>query len=674
MIEKKQDILIVDDRPENLYALEKTLGDERFNIVKALSGEEALKLVLKTQFSLILLDVQMPGMDGYEVAELLSSSKRTKGIPIIFITAINKEKKHMLRGFSAGGVDYIPKPVDPEVLLSKVNIFCELFEQKRQVEKAKEELQHINDHLEETVMQRTQELEISKELAERSLSIKEEFLANMSHEIRTPVNAILGFTRLLIKSDMTDEQMEELNAVLFSSEQLLSIINDILDFSKIEAGKLELEKVPMDLKTLLQQSLKMQEPMANQKGLDLTLDIQDGIPALVDGDPTRLKQVITNLLNNALKFTEKGKVGVSAKVLSQGSNGHLLEIRVSDSGIGVPAEKLDTIFESFSQANSDTTRKFGGTGLGLTIVKRLVELHEDGAIRVESELDKGSNFIITMRLKESQESLDQTAEKVEVDMKALEGRLILLAEDNRLNQMVAKKVLGHLGAEVDIAENGVEAVSMSHLKAYDVVLMDIQMPDLDGYSATKQIRQNPKTADLIVVALTADVTQGVAKKCIEFGLDAYMSKPFTEEELLTKLGGLMKAKNESPVIPMNEIAPMKMLTNIETLSEMAGGSEEFIQEMISMYLEDVPEAMSKVAEALSVSDAATIKGQIHKIKPSMGFMGMMEMQELAARIENHAAIGNCDDRLRSMLDEFNGNLEISYVELQERLESLKKAS
>lgn len=669
--EKKYSILLVDDRPENLYALEKTLGEDKYNLVKALSGEEALKIVLKQEFSLILLDVQMPGMDGYEVAQLLSSSKKTKDIPIIFVTAINKEKKHMLKGFQSGAVDYIPKPVDPDVLLSKVNIFLKLHEQQKETEKAKSALEDVNTHLETKVQSRTKELEASKLLAEKSLQIKEEFLANMSHEIRTPVNAILGFSRLLLDTTLTADQREEMEAILFSSEQLLSIINDILDFSKIEAGKVELEETDLDLHSLLNSLIKMQEPKANEKGIKVLSEIQKEIPQVVIGDPVRLNQIFSNLLNNAIKFTETGEVKLKANLINLQSQTLQLQFEVSDTGIGIPEHKLDKVWDSFSQASSDTTRKFGGTGLGLTIVKRLVGLHHGGKVGLKSTLGQGTTFTVNLNLQTSAKSAKEIEKsKVLENDGTLEGIKILLAEDNRLNQVVATKVLAKMGIEAEIANNGIEALEMAQSGDFAMVLMDIQMPDMDGYEATRRIRKlEGEKGQIPIVALTADVAPSVTKRCMEVGMNDYLPKPFQEKELFQKMKRW--ANVAAPVVtevvePIAEASTNRII-NMATLQDMADGNTEFIDEMINMFLEDTPDCLAKIEVALTEGDHDTIQRISHKMKPSMGFMGMPKLEATIAEMERKAEGKEDITEIKDLFQSVNAKCEQAFLELKQEL-------
>lgn len=401
--------------------------------------------------------------------------------------------------------------------------------------------------LRERVREKTKELEAQKERAEYSERVKEQFLANMSHEIRTPMNAILGVTRLLLEKEPRTDQLKYLNAIKHASDNLLVIINDILDLSKIEAGKINFERISFDLRNEILSVIDTIKVNADEKHLLLNYEIDDDIPTNISGDPYRLSQVLLNLVGNAIKFTEKGSVTIKVSKVQERSDNIELKFSVEDTGIGIAKDKLDYIFDMFTQETSSTTRKFGGSGLGLAICKKLIEL-QGGTIHVESETGKGSvfSFILNYQIDKNKIVSEITAKEEPAVKNNLKGLRILLAEDNEFNQMVAVDTLESAieNAKIDVAKNGKEAVEMLNTNNYDIVLMDIQMPEMDGHEATKMIRSSHdnKINAIPIIAMTASVIKAEVDKCFESGMNEFVGKPFSVDELLEKISKMINQK------------------------------------------------------------------------------------------------------------------------------------
>lgn len=667
-LKDKFNILIVDDREENLLTLESILESDELNIIKALSGNEALGLMLEYNFAMVLLDVQMPEMDGFECAELMRSNDRTKNIPIIFITAISKQRQHIFKGYASGAVDYLYKPLDLEILTAKIKAYIEFFKQKHKLEITTREL-------EKTI----QELDSSKKIAEEATLAKSSFLANMSHEIRTPLNGIIGMAELaLMDGSLSEIQSERLADIKQSGISLLDIINEILDISKIEADKLVLEEIEFSIRDVLQKVIRLLSVKISQDNLELNCSISPEIPDILVGDPIRIRQILINLVGNAIKFTDKGFVSIELNLIKETKDSVNIDFIIRDTGIGIAKDKVQYLFESFSQADTSTTRKHGGSGLGLSISKNLVNMM-DGEIEIESELDKGSMFLFNLNFKIGTQNLEdwnkviskpeqyrilviddnensrkdieaqikfmgikvesiesskkaiavienansvkdkfdlvlvdhylpektgielineisikfkndyipnlvlmlpiqysfdsihvnrseikyqiskpvlqkelrslianvlekQENESVQIkeskldkseDLKKEAAKSILVAEDQIINQKIIKQFLERGGYKVKIVNNGKIAFETYQNSSFDAILMDIQMPEMDGYEATREIRKFENNTDkhIPIVAMTAHAMKGDKEKCLAAGMDHYITKPINPEGL-----------------------------------------------------------------------------------------------------------------------------------------------
>jgi PAS domain S-box-containing protein len=902
------EILLVDDRDENLLALEVILANQNYKFVRANSGKEALKILLQEHdFAIILMDVQMPGMDGFETAEVIRQSEKFKRVPIIFLTANNNNQEDVFKGYQTGAVDFMVKPLSAKILRAKVAVFVDLYKKSHELEIQGERMQALNSQLEKqsryvrslieagldplitinkegkitdmnealtkitgidrkeitgtyffdlftrtdiarqiheevfdkgsindylltirhnggkltdvllngsvyrddqgevvgavmvarekllskysrtlieasldplitinsegkitdmnealanitgitrekikgtdffdyfTDREKAREVyqeafakgivvdspltirhkdgkqtdvlfngsvykdergnvqgivivarditarkkfenelieakrnaERAAQIAEEAVKAKQQFLSNMSHEIRTPLNAIIGFTKVVLKTELNEKQKEYINAIKISGDALIVLINDILDLAKVDAGKMTFEQIPFKPSASIYAMLHLFEPKIKEKKLELIREYDNNIPEVLVGDPVRLHQVVLNLVSNAIKFTSEGSITVGVKLVEEDTKTATLLFSVKDTGIGIPEDKLSTIFDNFQQASSDTSRIYGGTGLGLAIVKQLV-LAQGGEVWVDSKPGGGSTFNFKLSYKKTRDKI-RTESEAPVSANGKYKGKILVVEDVALNQLLMKTLLEEFGFEMEIAGNGKIAIDKIKEKKYDLILMDLQMPEMNGFEATEYIRKEMKL-DLPIIALTADVTTVDLEKCRNIGMNDYISKPIDDKLLLKKINKHLQ-RDTNQIIKMNATEKKEFsnngnkYTNLDFVKQLTKNNPEMILEMINVYLEETPQLLKRMKDGLEKNDWEEVRAAAHAIIPSFSTMGFKEeYSEMAKKIQELAAEKKGAEEIKEMLETLETACDKAYDELKEEMVAIK---
>ena len=547
--------------------------------------------------------------------------------------------------------------------------------QRKQAERV---LRELNEHLEERVEERTHELAEAKAMAEAANRVKGEFLANMSHEIRTPMNSILGMTHLALRAGNGTSSRNHLKKIQVSGEHLLDIIDDLLNFSKIDAGKIRLEVLDFELGRIKERVLNLVAEKAARKKLALTFDVEQDIPNNLRGDALRLVQVLVNFADNAIKFTDKGQVIIRARKLDEDATGCRVRFEVQDAGIGMSATDIAKVFQPFQQADTSITRLYGGTGLGLAISKQLVEMMDGGEVGVESTPGQGSTFWFSVRLGKGTEShAVEEAEQAAVARKVptvLSGARILVAENHPLNQEVVTEFLESAGATVCIAENGREALDLLQQEYFDCVLMDLQMPVLDGYEATRLIRANPALAGIPVIAMTANVSDEDRARCLDAGMDDFISKPFKPGTFYAIVAKLLKRSPQQPLAfgaPAEDevmFAGNPDIIDFSVLAELIGGNKPKMGDFARKFVASARQDMAEVDAALARKDWAALGKLGHHLKSPAGMAGAMGFADLCHTLERCGKTGRGVRQMPGIVSQMRPLLDQIEAQINKNLE------